>query len=151
MCVPFFLLYISLKMIHETSSEWKGGIAFEHTIQGFKIVTGENPEAGLAGPSPKRLLLAGLAGCTGYDLAELLQKMRQNITGLRIEVEGDQTDDHPKVYRTIKLVYHVFGTNVKMDKIKKAIDLSQQKLCGVTAMLEQGSEISYRIELHDPE
>lgn len=126
-------------------------MAFEHDIQGFKIISGDHPEGGLSGPSPKRLLLASLAGCTGVDVAELLQKMRQDITDIRIEVAGDQTEDPPKIYRTIELVYHVFGNDLKIEKVKKAIDLSQEKLCGVTAMLEKSSKISYRIELHPSE
>ena len=135
-------------MKHEATSEWKGGMAFAHNIDGHVVYSGSNKDGSIAGPSPKKLLLISLTGCTGVDIVELLQKMRQSVTQIRLEVEADQTTEHPKVYREIRLVYHIYGQDINPAKVERAISLSQEKLCGVTAMLQVGVPITYRYEIH---
>jgi len=136
-------------MLHKAKAEWKAGEAFEHDIDGHTFLSGSSEDGQWSGPSPKKLLLAGLAGCTGVDIVDLMQKMRQDVTGISIDVEADQTEDHPKVYAEIRLVYHIFGKDIKPEKVEKAIVLSQEKLCGVTAMLQKNSPIHYRYEIHE--
>lgn len=136
-------------MLHEAKAEWKAGEAFEHHIDGHTLLSGSSEDGQWSGPSPKKLLLASLAGCTGVDMVELLRKMRQSVTGISIEVEADQTEDPPKVYSEIRLVYHIYGQNLKPEKVEKAIALSQEKLCGVTAMLQKNSPVNYRYEIHE--
>lgn len=136
--------------MHTIKTKWVNKIAFDgqidrHTIR-MDDKGGENEDTG---PSPKKLLLASLAGCTGMDVASLLPKMRVPFTGLEIDVEADLTEEHPKVYSEIRLIYRFFGKDLNHEKVKKAIDLSQDKYCGVSAMLRKICPILYTIEYQD--
>ena len=123
-------------------------MAFEHEIDGHRLVSGSTTDGKIAGASPKKLLLASLAGCTGVDVVELLQKMREPVDRIRMEVEAEQTTEHPKVYSVIRMVYHIYGKDIKEEKVERAITLSQEKLCGVTAMLQKNCPVEYRYEIH---
>ena len=103
------------------------------------------------GPSPKRLLLVSLAGCTGMDVVEMLKKMRVPFTGLEIDIEADVTDEHPKVYSEIRLIYRFFGKDLNPKKVERAIALSQEKYCGVSAMLRKNCPLIYTIEYEEEE
>ncbi|MBI4721761.1 MAG: OsmC family protein [Candidatus Stahlbacteria bacterium] len=98
-------------------------------------------------PTPMELLLIALGGCTGMDVVSLLQKMKVKFNSLEIELKGDRSDEHPRVYKKIELVYKVKGDNVPEDKVRKAVKLSQDKYCSVSAMLKPNVEISYTIEV----
>lgn len=97
---------------------------------------------------PKELLLLALGGCTGSDVASILQKKRIKLDGFEMNIEADMTEEHPKVYTKINIEYVFYGKDLKAADIERAIELSQTKYCGVTAMLEKAMEIthSYRIE-----
>ncbi len=129
----------------------KGNLAFEYDLNGHKIITDTTEENGgdNLGPSPKRLLLVGLIGCTGIDIGSILKKMKVEYDDLSIEVETHQTDDHPKVYKDIHIVYRFKGKNLPLDNITKAVDLSMEKYCGVSAMLEKATPLTYEIILDD--
>ena len=103
---------------------------------------------GLAGPSPMDVLLAGLAGCSGMDVVSTLGKMRQDVTGLRIEVHGTRADDHPMVYTAITVEYVLTGRGLEDSKVRRAIELSETKYCSVGATLAHTARITwtYRIE-----
>jgi putative redox protein len=98
-----------------------------------------------AGFSPKALLLTGLAGCSGIDVVDILEKMRVPFSKLSIDAETEQTEDYPKVFKDIHLVYRVVTDEANRDKIIKAIDLSLEKYCGVAAMLKKNSKIDYTL------
>ncbi|MBL4710883.1 MAG: OsmC family protein [Flavobacteriales bacterium] len=134
-------------MIHEVNTSWKNKMAFDSQIDNHTIRIDTGGEVGDdSGPSPKKMLLASLAGCTGMDVVSLLKKMRIPFTGLEMDIDADLTDEHPKVYSEIRLIYRIFGKGLDHDKVKKAIDLSQEKYCGVSAMLKKNSPILYSIE-----
>lgn len=97
---------------------------------------------------PKELLLLALGGCTGSDVASILQKKRIKLDGFEMNIEADMTEEHPKVYTKINIEYVFYGKDLKAADIERAIELSQTKYCGVTAMLEKAMEIthSYRID-----
>lgn len=99
------------------------------------------------GFSPKALLLSGLAACSGIDVVDILEKMRVPVTGMSIEAMAEQTTDHPKVFLDIHLVYRLHTDPEHEDKVKKAIDLSLERYCGVAAMLQKNSPIHYQIEI----
>jgi putative redox protein len=99
------------------------------------------------GFGPKALLLTGLAGCSGIDVVDILQKMRVEFSALEIEVEADQTDEHPKVYKDISIIFKIKTEAENEDKVKKAIELSLEKYCGVSAMLRKNSTINYQLEI----
>jgi putative redox protein len=124
----------------KTTTTWKTGQKFESTQRNAMIEL--DAEAGF---SPKALLLTGLAGCTGVDVVEILEKMRVPFSDLAIDAEADQTDSPPKVFKTIHLTYSIKIEEELRDKVKKAIDLSLEKYCGVAAMLKKNSPIEYEI------
>lgn len=99
------------------------------------------------GHGPKALLLSGLAGCSGIDVVDLLLKMRVSFFKLIIEVEAEQTEEHPKVFTNIHILYKVQTDAENEKKVIKAINLSLEKYCGVAAMLQKAAPIKYSIEL----
>jgi putative redox protein len=103
-----------------------------------------------SGFSPKALLLAGLAGCSGIDIVEILQKMRVKFSALEIDTETTQTNTHPRVFKDIYLVFKIKTGKENRDKVIKAIELSLEKYCGVSAMLRKHSPIHYRLEITAP-
>lgn len=126
-------------------------MAFEADVNDHKIVL----DAGISGggqdlgPRPKALLLAGLGGCTGMDVVSLLKKMHVSIDSFDVKIEAEMTEDHPKVYHSI-VVYYIFkGKDLPLEKIEKAVNLSQEKYCGVSAMLGKSSKIEYKIVLEE--
>ncbi len=126
----------------KTTTTWKTGQAFD-TYQGEAKLEIDAK----AGFSPKALLLSGLAGCSGIDVVEILEKMRVPFGKLTIDAEADQTETHPKVFTDIHLTYRLQAAEESRDKIKKAIDLSLTNYCGVAEMLRKNSRIDYTIEL----
>lgn len=99
-----------------------------------------------AATSPKELILLGLAGCTGSDVASILQKKRVKLDGFEMNLTADMTEEHPKVYTKIHIEYVFYG-NVKEADAKRAVELSKTKYCGVSAMLEKAMEITYSIKI----
>src|SRR4051812_46866731 len=79
------------------------------------------------GFSPKALLLSGLASCSGIDVVEILHKMKVEFSELEIDAEAEQTDEHPKVFRDIHLIYKIKTAEDNSEKVRKAIDLSLEK------------------------
>ena len=128
----------------KTTTTWKTGHAFDSQQKDAHIDIDAK-----TGFSPKALLLSGLAGCSGIDVVEVLEKMRVPFADLKIDAEAEQTEDHPRVFKTIHLTYHVKTDPDNLDKVKKAIDLSLDKYCGVAAMLKKNSRIDYEIVLTD--
>jgi len=126
----------------KTITNWKSGQAFDSYKGNSKIEID-----GRGGFNPKALLLSGLAGCSGIDVVEVLEKMRVPFADLQIEVEADQTDEHPRVFKDIHMNFKVKTGEENRDKVKKAIDLSLDKYCGVAAMLKKNSEIHYTITI----
>ena len=128
---------------------WKKGMAFEADVNGFKILLDAAEEVGgeNKGPRPKPLMMVALAGCTGMDVVSILKKMRVNFEDLNIRIEGDLTDDHPKHFTKMHIIYEFKGTELPMDKLKKAVELSQEQYCGVSASYKKAMELSYDIKL----
>jgi len=125
----------------KTTTIWKNGEAFESTYNHTTIEVDGN------GFSPKALLLTGLAGCSGIDVVMILEKMRVPFADLRIDVETEQTDTQPRVFKDINIVFRLRTDEDNYDKVKKAIDLSLEKYCGVAAMLQKHSNINYKIDI----
>ena len=130
----------------KTISIWKSGMAFDSFQHDHKIEID-----GKAGFGPKALLLSGLAGCSGIDVVEILEKMRVPFADLVIEVSAEQTQEHPRVFKDIHINYIITTAEENRDKVKKAIDLSLDKYCGVSAMLKKHSAIHYVITIREEE
>jgi putative redox protein len=134
-------------MIHETKTKWLGKMAFESEFEGHRITVDANKEFGgeNLGASPKSLILMSLAGCTGMDVASLLKKMRVEVEDFKINVNGELTDEHPKYYSAIQVEYLFKGKNLDKEKLEKAVNLSQERYCGVHYMLKQAATITHTI------
>ncbi|HNL38222.1 MAG TPA: OsmC family protein [Saprospiraceae bacterium] len=133
---------------HHVTTRWAGKMAFDSTIGHHVVRIDTKPDAGDdTGPGPKSLLLVALTGCTGIDMAALLPKMRVVFDTLEIEATAPLTEEHPKVYTEINLVYRISGKNISEEKVRRAIELSQDKYCGVTAMLKAHCPIHWSLEV----
>ena len=128
----------------KTTTIWKTGKAYDSFKDNAKIEID-----GSAGLNPKALLLSGLSACSAIDVVEILEKMRVPFANLQVDAETEQTDEHPRVFKTIHLTYRVKTEEDNRDKVKKAVDLSLEKYCGVAAMLKKNSDIQYEIVLEE--
>jgi len=128
----------------KTTTVWKHDQAFDSTFEGNTYsIDGNRKE----GPGPKSLLLTGLAGCTGIDIVDILHKMRVSFIDFSIDAEAEQTEEHPRVFKEISITYRIRTAAENEDKVRKAIDLSLDKYCGVAAMLKKNSPIQYKLEI----
>jgi len=128
---------------------WLENMAFEAEVNGHKIIIdaaepvgGEN-----RGPRPKPLMLVALAGCTGMDVVSILKKMRVELDGFNVVVEGDLTEDHPKQFSQMRVIYEFKGKDLPMDKLEKAVNLSEERYCGVSAMYRKAIGITTEIRI----
>ena len=126
----------------KTITTWKKAHEFEAQHEGNKIQIDGSTENG---HGPKALLLSALAACSGIDIVDILVKMRLSFSDFIIETEAEQTEEHPKVFKEILVTYRIKTAPENEDKIKKAIDLSLEKYCGVSAMLRKNSSITYKL------
>jgi putative redox protein len=129
--------------------KWVEDMSFETSINDHPLILDAASEAGgnNKGPRPKPLLMVSLAGCTAMDVVSILKKMKVDIKSFNIQVEADITDEHPKRYTSVNLIYEFGGKDLPLDKIKHAIELSQEKYCGVNATLKNAIDISYEIKI----
>ncbi|MBT3302025.1 MAG: OsmC family protein [Bacteroidetes bacterium] len=127
------------------------GMSFSTDINGHKLVIDSAEEFGGTdkGPRPKPLILAALAGCTGMDVASMLKKMKVEYDSFQIHVDANMTDQHPKVYDKFHIIYDFKGKDLPLAKIEKAVKLSKENYCGVSAMLTKSSALSYEIKLSE--
>ncbi len=116
------------------------------TIDADKSVGGKDQ-----GPRPKGLMLSALAGCTGMDVVSILKKMKIDNYNLKLDVDADSTKEHPKVYSKIYLSYIFQGDDLPIDKLKRAVELSETRYCGVSAMLRKAAEIETKIIVNGKE
>jgi putative redox protein len=98
--------------------------------------------------TPMELVLIGLCGCTGYDVASILSKKREPFTSLEVRATAERAPQPPTVYTEIKLVYKV-GGKVSRKSVEDAVRLSKEKYCSVSAMLEKTAKITAEVELSD--
>ena len=100
------------------------------------------------GMRPVELLLLGLAGCTGIDVLSILEKKREDVRGIEIEVSGESfLEDWPHYYQTIEVAYTVTGVGVKPESVARAIELSEEKYCSVRGCLGPQCVVSTRFEV----
>ncbi|MFZ3109227.1 MAG: OsmC family protein [Rectinemataceae bacterium] len=136
-------------MKSEVTTAWGGDMAFEAEVSGHKVVMDASMAEGGkdTGARPKALLLAALTGCTGMDVVSILKKMREPCTWFSMKAEAEIREEHPKKYTAIKLVYQFRKSdNLNPDNVKKACTLSQEKYCGVSAMLKDTAPLVWDIE-----
>jgi len=136
---------------HSIKTEWVEGLAFETNINGHVVRMDAPVEAGgtNTGPGPKKLQLVALSGCTGMDIVSILKKMRVEIDGLQVEVEGELADEHPRHYTRMNVIYHFKGKNLPLDKLQKAVKMSEDTYCGVRALYAKAIEVTSEIRTEE--
>ncbi|MBM3128422.1 MAG: OsmC family protein [Chloroflexi bacterium] len=138
-------------MAKKTASvRWVSGRAFEtQTGSGHRGWIDAFPKEGETskGPTPTELVLVAVAGCTGIDIVDILQKKRLNVTGLDVAVEGTQAANPPNVYTELDVVYRVRGKDIPASAVEQAIKLSEEKYCSVGIMIGKTAKINSRYEI----
>jgi putative redox protein len=140
-------------MKHEATVRWAGKMTFLGKAGTNHLVpmdTGPDFGGDSSATKPLELLLIGLGGCTGMDIVSLLKKMRVDFTGIEMNLTADRSEEHPNVYTKIDLEYVIYGRGIDEEKVKRAIELSQEKYCSVSAMLKKSCPVNYtwRIVAH---
>lgn len=125
------------------------GMAFETEMNGHKIYIDADESVGgkNLGPRPKAFMMLALAGCTGMDVVSILRKMRVEYEDLSIEIDAELTEEHPKKYSSMKVIYKFKGKDIPLEKIQKAVDLSKERYCGVSANYKEAFEVSHEINI----
>lgn len=126
-------------------------MAFEGLSEsGHRIIMDASEEVGgeNRGVRPMELVLLSLGGCTGMDVVSILRKMRVTYTAFEIEIDADRVLTHPKVYERLMLRYRLEGERASSDQIIRAVKLSQEKYCSVSAMLARTAEVLVEIVLN---
>ena len=138
------------KVVRTAHARWVEGKEFDiATGSGHHVVldTLEKGGGSNRGPSPMEYVLVGLAGCTGIDVLDILEKKRQDVSGLEVHVEGTRSESIPAIYTDIEICYIVRGKNIARAAVKQAIHLSETKYCSVGAMLNKAAKFKTRFEI----
>lgn len=133
---------ISLHKKHNSDVHFEAENALGHKIELYNS-TAPDPKA----PSPMELILMGTAGCSSIDIVHILKKQNLKIKNLDVEVEGLRQDTDPKVFHTIKLLVKLEG-DIPANKAKRAAQLSFEKYCSVSKMLDATVDIQYQVQLN---
>jgi len=133
------------------NTKWLNNMAFETEVSGHKIILDAGPQVGgeNRGPRPKPLMLAALGGCTGMDVISILRKMRVEVDTFNVRVEGDLTEEQPMHFIRMHVVYEFTGKNLPLDKLQKAVELSEERYCGVSAVYKKALELTSEIKVNE--
>ena len=133
----------------EIQVSWLDKMAFSTEVNGHEMIIDAIPEVGgeNRGPRPKPFMLVALGGCTAMDVISILKKMRVEVQGFNVKVEGDLTEEHPKQFHKIHVIYEFKGKDLPMDKLQKAIDLSEERYCGVSVVYKKAMELTSEIRV----
>jgi putative redox protein len=129
--------------------KWLENMAFSAEVNGHEMILDAAEKVGgeNRGPRPKPLMMAALAGCTGMDVVSILKKMRVELDDFNVYVEGDLTEEHPKQYAQMHVIYEFKGKNLPEEKLQKAVNLSEERYCGVSAMYRKAFGITSEIKI----
>ena len=132
---------------HLVTTRFNGGMTFKSKIDNHIITidTPENDGGEDLGPRPKKLMLSSLAGCTGIDVVSMLNKMRVEFSDFSMDVEANLTTETPKTYNWVKITYRIKVKEEDQDKVRRAVKMSKEQYCGVSAMFEKFAELEYEI------
>lgn len=120
--------------------EWLRSRMFVGTDHlGVSIAIGYDEESDLEGKAvnPSDLLMLAAASCSAYDVVQILEKAKQPLEGLKVDVQAEQSQESPYPYISLHFNYIIQG-DVDPDKIKRAMQLSEEKYCSVLATLKPG-------------
>jgi len=131
---------------HSVKTAFNHNMAFTAKIGDYDVPMDTSDEnTSNFGPSPKKLMLASLAGCTGIDVVSILNKMKVSYTDFTIDIDASLSDEHPKIYQDVMIIYQIKVAEADQPKMEKAVLLSQDKYCGVSAMFKAFSKVNWEI------
>lgn len=132
---------------HEIETQWMGKMQFNALIEGHTVIMDAPEKVGGEdnGPIPKPFILSALSGCTGMDIAAILRKGNQLPTDFNIKVTGELSKTTPIQYIAIHLIYEFIGNEEFKDAALNAVNLSQEKYCGVSDMLKKALPVTWEI------
>lgn len=136
-----------------TIIKWQGGMAFEGTTEsGHSVLMDAAPEVGgeNKGARPMEMVLLGLGGCTSIDVIMMLQKSKQAVDDCQVEITAERSDSIPKVFTKIHVHFKITGQDLNLKKVERAVNLSAEKYCSVSKMLEHSVEMSHDFEVIEP-
>lgn len=131
--------------------KWVDGVMFVgESGSGHAVVMDGPPDAGgrNLGVRPMEMLLMGLGGCTSFDVLTILQKSRQDVVDCQAELSAERADGIPAVFTKIHVHFVITGRNLKEVQVKRALELTAEKYCSASIMLERaGVEITHDYEI----
>jgi len=98
-------------------------------------------------PRPMELVLAGTGGCTAYDVVLILKRGRHAVRGCTVALKAERADTDPKVFTKIHFAFSVTGKNLPPAAVERAVQLSHEKYCSASAMLEKMAELTWSVEI----
>jgi putative redox protein len=118
---------------------------------GHKIVLGaaSGPDGATPGPSPMELVLMGTGGCSAIDVVHILEKGREPVEDVVVELDADRADTDPKVFTRIHMHFIVKGRGLSQPKVERAINLSVEKYCSASAMMAKTATVTHDFEVVD--
>ncbi|MFN2113033.1 MAG: OsmC family protein [Anaerolineales bacterium] len=122
----------------DANVKWKGRLSFTGTADsGFTVPLGSYPEVGGDddGFRPMELMAISLAGCTAMDVISILGKKRQEVKDFQVNVSAERSDQHPKVFTSAVIEYHLAGIDIAENAVTRAVELSADAYCPAQAML----------------
>ncbi|MFQ6092331.1 MAG: OsmC family protein [bacterium] len=134
----------------EVKIKWVDGLRFVgHGGSKHAVImdAGEKLGGEDTGVRPGELVLIALGGCTGMDVASILGKMRVVFDDIEVIVKGEAAPEHPKYWTRIELKYVVKGKDIPEDKVKRAIELSQERYCSVSESLRRKVVVDHTYEI----
>lgn len=133
---------------HFTHTQYTGGLSFSTQIDNHQIITDSSDEDGgqTLGPSPKKLMLASLAGCTGIDIAMILNKMKVEFKDLSIDINADLTNTTAQTYSAVHIIYKISINPTSHHKMNRAVQLSEEKFCGVMHMFRKFAKVTHEVQ-----
>ncbi len=132
---------------HVVTTRFEGGMTFKSELDNH-IITIDTPQkdgGNDGGPRPKKLMLSSLAGCTGIDVVSTLNKMRVEFSNFSMDIEANLSETTPKTYTWVKIIYRISVNEEDKDKVKRAVKMSKEQYCGVSAMFEKFATLEYEI------
>ncbi|TQV88943.1 OsmC family protein [Aliikangiella coralliicola] len=125
-------------------TQWQQGLTFKGTNEANQTITMDGEGEA---PSPMHMILMAVGGCSSIDVVMILQKSRQEIDDCICELTAERAETDPKVFTKIHAHYKVQGKNLKQPQVERACNLSMEKYCSVSLMLQKSVEISHSFEI----
>lgn len=130
--------------------KWVEGRTFVgESGSGHKLVLGTRsvPEGSTPGPSPMELVLIGTGGCSAYDVVHILERGREPVEDVTVELEAERATEDPKVFTRIHMRFIVKGRGLARAKAERAVNLSVEKYCSASAMLARSATITHEVDV----